>query len=99
MKAYLINPEQQSIDDIEIASTDDIVAQIGFATLESDSLGGQDTLYFDEECFLRGASGRFQIDKLIPVAGKAVIIGTAADGSLQDVSLSVDELKSRIQYQ
>ncbi len=99
MKAYLINPEQQSIDDIEIASIDDIVAQIGFATLESDSLGGEDTLYFDEECFLRGASGRFQIDRLIPVAGKGVIIGTAADGSLQDVSLSVDELKSRIQYQ
>lgn len=99
MKAYLINPELQSIDDIEIATRDDIVAQIGFATLESDSLGGQDTLYFDEECFLRGASGRFQIDKLIPVSGKGVIIGTAADGSLQDVSLTIDELKSRIQYQ
>ena len=99
MKAYLINPEQQSIDDIEISSREDIVAQIGYETLESDSLGGGDTLYFDEECFLRGASGRFQLDKLIPVSGKAVIVGAAADGSLLNVSLSIEELKSRIQYQ
>ena len=99
MKAYLIDPEQQSIDDIEISSREDIVAQIGYETLESDSLGGEDTLYFDEECFLRGASGRFQLDKLIPVSGKAVIVGAAADGSLLDVSLSIEELKSRIQYQ
>ena len=93
MKAYLIDPEQQSIQDTEITSRDEIVTAIGYDTLETDSLGGSDTLYFDEECFLRGASGRFQIDKLIPVSGKGVIIGTAADGALQDVNLSIDELQ------
>ncbi len=98
MKAYLIDPESQSIRDTEIANRDEIVAAIGYDTLETDSLGGSDTLFFDEECFLRGASGRFQIDKLIPVSGKGIIIGTAADGGLQDVSLSIDELKSRTQY-
>ncbi|MDJ0834669.1 MAG: hypothetical protein QNJ69_14180 [Gammaproteobacteria bacterium] len=98
MKAYLIDPEQQNIQHIDIASRDDLISHIGYETLETDSLGGNDTLYFDEECFLRGASGRFQIDKLIPVSGKGVIIGTDADGSLQDVTLSLDELKSRVQY-
>ncbi len=98
MKAYLIDPEQQTIQDKDISSRDEIVAAIGYDTLETDSLGGSDTLFFDEECFLRGASGRFQIDKLIPVSGKGVIIGTDANGGLQDVSLSIDDLKSRTQY-
>ncbi len=98
MKAYLIDPEQQTIQDIQITSRDQIAAAIGYDTLETDSLGGSDSLYFDEECFLRGASGRFQIDKLIPVSGKGVIIGTSSDDSLQDVSLSIDELQARIQY-
>ena len=99
MKALLISPETQQIEQIEIAGEDDIIAQIGFDTLESDSIGAQgDHLYFDEECFLRGTAGRFQIDKLIPVSGKGVIVGTAADGSLQDVTTTIDELQSRIKY-
>ena len=99
MKALLISPETQQIEQIEIAGVDDITALIGFDTLESDSIGAQgDHLYFDEECFLRGTAGRFQIDKLIPVSGKGVIVGPAADGSLQDVTTTIDELQSRIKY-
>lgn len=99
MKAYLITPDSQQIDIIEISSMDDIVAKIGYDTLESDEIGNQgDRLYFDEECFLRGTSGRFQIDKLIPVSGKGVVIGSHEDGSLSDVMTSIDDINSRIQY-
>lgn len=38
-----------------------------------------DRLILDEECFIRGTSCRFQIDKLIPVAGKGVVAGVPAD--------------------
>jgi hypothetical protein len=56
-------------------------------------------LYFDEECFLRGTSGRFQIDNVIPVSGKALIVGTADGGStLRDVASDIDSLRSRIKY-
>ncbi len=100
MKAILINPENRSIDAIEFGDRNDLVRLIGFDTLESDAVGTTgDRLYFDEECFLRGTSGRFQIDTIIPVSGKGVIVGSAEDGNtLGDVVTSIDELRSRIKF-
>ena len=100
MKAYLITPASQSIDEVDVSDLDNIKQLIGYDTLESDEISSQgDRLYFDEECFLRGTSGRFQIDRLVPVAGKAVIVGTQQDGAvLQDVALSMEDLRNRIKY-
>ena len=100
MKAFLINPENRSIEAIEVAERAAIAKLIGFDTIESDAVGtAGDRLYFDEECFLRGTSGRFQIDSVIPVSGKAVIVGTADDGqTLRDVTTDIDSLRSRIKY-
>jgi hypothetical protein len=100
MKAYLITPESQSIDIVDVASVDDIKRLIGFETVESDAIGTQgDRLFFDEECFLRGTSGRFQIDTVIPVAGKGVIVGVAPDGvSLRDVATDLVDLRRRLKY-
>jgi hypothetical protein len=100
MKAFLITPDTKSIDEIEVYSLDDLKALIGFDTLESDSIGSEgDRLYFDEECFLRGASGRFQIDTLVPVSGKGVVVGTVGDGAeLRDVTLDIDDLRRRTKF-
>jgi hypothetical protein len=100
MKAFLIVPEAQSVSEVEISGLDDIKALIGFDTIESDNLGSLgDRLYFDEECFLRETKGRFQIDKVIPVAGKGVVVGTAEDGSaLRDVATDIEDLRRRIKY-
>lgn len=99
MKAYLISPEHKTVAAIDIESVDDIVAQVGYATLETDVITDQgDTLYFDEECFLRGASGRFQIDSLIPVSGKGVVVGVDADGGLVDAQLDLDGLNERLKF-
>ncbi len=100
MKAILIDPENRSIDRIDIDDRNDLVRLVGFDTLESDAVGTQgDRLYFDEECFLRGTTGRFQVDTIIPVSGKGVIVGTAKDGNtLSDVVMDIDELRSRIKY-
>ena len=100
MKAFLITPDTQSIDEINVDSLDDLKALIGFDTLESDSIGSEgDRLYFDEECFLRGASGRFQIDTLVPVSGKGVVVGTVGDGAeLRDVTLDIDDLRRRTKF-
>ena len=69
MKAIVISPATQSIETIDVATLADIKAVVGYDTLESDAIGTRgDRLYFDEECFLRGTSGRFQIDSVIPVA-------------------------------
>ena len=96
----MISPATQSIETIDVATLADIKAVVGYDTLESDAIGTRgDRFYFDEECFLRGTSGRFQIDSVIPVAGKGVIVGTADSGTtLRDVVTDVDDLRRRIRY-
>ncbi len=100
MKALLIDPEKQSLEPIDIQGREDIAKLIGYDTIESDAVGtAGDRLFFDEECFLRGTQGRFQVDSVIPVSGKAVLVGTADDGrTLRDVATDVDSLRSRIKY-
>ena len=100
-KAFIISAEQKSIEPIDMNNTSELAALIGYDTLASDPVGnGEDLLFFDEECFIRGSSGRFRIDKLIPVAGKGVVVGIAADGiTLTDVSLSHDDLRSRTTFE
>lgn len=98
--AFLISSQDKTIEPIELSGTDDVARLVGFDTIEADDVGDTgDKLFFDEECFIRGAAGRFQIDKLIPVAGKGVVVGVASDGeTLTDVSLSLDELRERTQF-
>ena len=99
-KAYLISPDEKSIEPVELTDANDIKSLVGFDTIESDLVGeAGDRLFFDEECFIRGASGRFQIDKLIPVAGKGVVVGVAADGvTLVDVATAIEQLRSRTTF-
>jgi hypothetical protein len=100
MKALLINPETRSIEYIDIDSHAELASLIGYDTIESDAVGtAGDRLYFDEECFLRGTTGRFQIDTLVPVSGRAVIVGTADDSAtLRDVATDIEDVRSRIKY-
>jgi hypothetical protein len=97
MKAFLINPESQSIESIEIQDQNDIQAQIGYDTVISDELGDDQHIFFDEECFLRQAKGRFQIDNLVPISGKAIIMGMSGD-ALSDVALDESALAARVSF-
>jgi hypothetical protein len=97
MKAFLISPESQSIETIEILDQNDIQTQIGYDTVISDELGDDQHIFFDEECFLRQAKGRFQIDKLVPISGKAVIMGMSRD-ALTDVTLDKSALAARVSF-
>lgn len=100
MKALLITPGTKSIEIIEINDHSDIEKVIGFDTIISDEIGPEgDQLYFDEDCFLRGSDGRFQIDTVVPVAGKGVIIGSTDDGkTLKDAVSDIESINSRIKY-
>ena len=100
MKAILINPETRSLESVDINDHRDIARLVGYDTLESDAVGTEgDRLFFDEECFLRGTSGRFQIDSIIPVSGKGVVVGSSDGGNtLSDAVTGVDALRSRIKY-
>jgi hypothetical protein len=95
MKALLITPEDQAIEEVEVSSHDDIVKLIGYDKVTSDEIGpGGDRLFFDKECL-----GRFQIDAVIPVSGKGVIIGSPDDGTtLKDAVSDVDGIMQRLKY-
>ena len=97
MKAFLISPESQSIESIDIQDQNDIKSHIGYDTVISDELGDDQHIFFDEECFLRQSKGRFQIDKLIPISGKAIIMGMSGD-ALSDVSLDKSALAARVSF-
>jgi hypothetical protein len=101
MRALLIDPEKQTIEEIDMAGREDIARLVGFDTIESDAIGSEgDRLFFDEECFLRQSKGRFQIDTVIPVAGRGVIVGTAgADDELSDAVTAIEDLRGRIKFQ
>ncbi len=100
MRALLIDPDAQSIETIDISGMEDIAKLIGFDTIISDEIGPEgDRLFFDEECFLRGTPGRFQIDKVIPVSGKGIIAGSADDGqTIKDIVSDIDSIEGRIKY-
>ena len=100
MKAILISGEERSIEAIDVDGHDAIAKLIGFDTVESDAVGTHgDRLHFDEECFLRGTGGRFQVDSLVPISGRAVVTGASGDGTtLRDVATDVETLRSRIKY-
>ena len=85
---------------VDIGGREDIARLIGFDTIESDAVGtGGDRLHFDEECFLRGTGGRFQVDSLVPISGRAVVTGASGDGTtLRDVTIDVETLRGRIKY-
>ena len=100
MKAYLIDAQSKAVESVEVESMADIVKMVGYDTIESDSVGDSgDRLFFDEECFIRGSEGRFQLDKLIPVSGKGLLVGSNEDGSaLSDVNTDKDDLTNRIKF-
>lgn len=100
MKALLIKPDTRSIETVDLDSYADIARLVGYDTLDSDAVGtAGDRLFFDEECFLRDSGGRFQIDRIIPVSGRAVIVGTSDDGAvLRDAATDIEDVRSRIQY-
>ena len=99
MKAILIRPESQSIEPVEVNDKDEIIRLIGFDTLIGDDIGSSgDKLYFDEECFLRGTEGRFQIDKLIPVSGIGIVIGSDDGETLSDVNTDIDKIRARTKF-
>ena len=100
MKALLITPETQTIEEIDIGNSGDIVEHIGYDTIASDEIGEQgDRLFFDEECFLRGSSGRFQIDTLVPVSGKGIIMASHDEGvTLLDVLADIDNIRGRVKF-
>lgn len=103
MKAFLIDPSDRTIARLDLADgLDGVCNAIGYATIDSDEIDDNgDRLFFDEECFIRAipGAGRFRVDNLAPVAGKAVIVGSTAGGrQLADARIDEAALARRVTF-
>jgi hypothetical protein len=98
MHALLIEGDKQAIEAIDISSRADIVKLVGQDTIIADEMDEINAVYFDEDCFIRGTSGRFQIDNLAPIAGKAVVIGYLEGEQMTNASISSEELSARTKF-
>ena len=103
MKAFVIDPAARTITAVDLApGLDGIRAAIGFATVDSDEIDDNgDRLFFDEECFIRAidGAGRFRVDRLAPVQGRGVVVGTQDGGrQLADPCLTAEALARRVTF-
>ncbi|MCU0938801.1 MAG: hypothetical protein MUC86_06575 [Burkholderiaceae bacterium] len=103
MKAFVIDPATRTITPVDIApGLDGVRAVIGFATIDSDEIDDNgDRLFFDEECFIRAieGAGRFRVDRLAPVQGKGVVVGSRGGAdALDDVKVDAETLARRVTF-
>jgi hypothetical protein len=98
MRAILIDGLAKTAAEIDIASQDAIAAAVGHTSIIADDIDTGNAVYFDEDCFLRGTEGRFVLDTLPPIAGKAVVMGRAMDDRLVGTELSLEEVLARVKF-
>ena len=103
MKAYLIDANRQTVTAVDIADgLNGIRRLIGYDSVDSEEIDASgDRLFFDEGCFLRDQTGkgRFRLDNLVPVADKAVVVGSSDDGAtLKNTAVELSVLQQRITW-
>jgi hypothetical protein len=98
MRAFLIDGESQTIQALDLDAMGDIATLVGFDSVITDDIDDRNAIHFDEDCFIRGTPGRFRLDRLAPIAGKAVITGKGGDGLAADSSLDLEHLKARVEF-
>lgn len=101
MKAYLIDANRKTVSPVDLADGLATIRRlIGYDSIDSEEIDANgDRLFFDEGCFLRDQTGkgRFKLDNLVPVADKAVVVGSRDDGAqLKDVAAELAALQQRI---
>jgi hypothetical protein len=103
MKAYLIDANHKTVSPVELADgLNGVRRLIGYDSVDSEEIDSSgDRLFFDESRFLRDQTGkgRFKLDNLVPVADKAVIVGSNDDGTtLKDAASKLRALQQRISW-
>ena len=97
MKALSIDGIKKTISEVDIEGVGDLEILLGGGSLVSDDLDSEHQIFFDEDCFIKQTNGRFQIDALPPIAGKAVL-ARVVDGEFSGVTLGLNEIESRVKF-
>tara|TARA_R100001163_G_C5008354_1_gene155103 strand:- start:346 stop:765 length:420 start_codon:yes stop_codon:yes gene_type:complete len=105
MKAILINPKLQTINEINYSGDyKDIYKLTECSTFTAiypfDNC--EDTIYLDDEGLLKSSNYCFTFrcddGRNEPLMGNALILGTDEEGDSKDVETSIDEIKRRVSF-
>ena len=105
MKAFLINPIDETItevdhDDSDYKNISKAIDAKYFTTVQIHEDG--DTIYLDDEGLLHGNHKHtFTLDKVFnqTFVGKGLVLGTnMRNGDAKDVDCTLDDLKNRIEF-
>ena len=105
MKAILINPKLQTINEINYSGDyKDIYKLTECSTFTAiypfDNC--EDTIYLDDEGLLKSSNYCFTVrcddGRNEPLMGNALILGTDEEGDSKDVETSIDEIKRRVSF-
>ncbi len=101
MKAYLIDPFQQNVTEVEFngdyREIYKLIACDCFTTVRINAQG--DVIFLDDEGLLHGPTDFFKHDSYPdPLAGKGLVLGTDAEGDSVAPNISFEELKAQVQF-
>ena len=97
MKAFLINPETRTIEQVEYTGNwRDIYSLIGCDCFTTMDIDGSNTVYVDDEgMFAEGPRHFFQFGRdFPPLAGKGLVLGYDSEGETVEPTITLEELKA-----
>ena len=103
-KAYLINPHDAEIKAVEIPQDDHVKIQELIdcrCFCVGGYLGNGDVVFVDDEGLLTDPTHFFRVKDLnggMPLAGKAVVLGTGQEGASADAKTSEEELMEAVRW-
>jgi hypothetical protein len=97
MKALSVDGIEKTISEVDIEGVDDLEFLLGGGSVVSDDLDPEHQIFFDENCFIKQINGRFQIDALPPIAGKAVLV-RVTDDAFSDITWRPEQLEPRVKF-
>lgn len=100
MKAYLIDPYEGSIEQVEYSGDyEDIYRLIDCRYFDCVGIDNGDTIFVDDEGLYRDNQEFFMIEGYhSPLCGKALVLGTDRKGNSQAPKISLTKLKKMITF-
>jgi hypothetical protein len=112
MKAYLIDPFQQTVTNVELAGAEnprkhlrDIYALLNCELIDAVTISEQgDAVLVDDEGLLKDMnSQRFfqlgnELDGCMLLAGRAIVVGTNSYGNSVNPAFTIDELRTKVTW-
>lgn len=100
MRAYLINPEDRTVEQVDYdGNYKSIYTFIGADTFDVVGMEKGDGIYVDDEGLLKGPALFFHVRGMdTPLAGKGLVLGTDNDGESVEPKILLETLRQRVRW-